>query len=339
LNVGFRVDASSDIGIGHLIRCLALSEELTKRGYDCNIFSKIENEELISRIFKNKINFQKIKPKATLEEDKNTVIKFSNENDIDWIITDHYGLSSEYIKELKKNNFKVLSIDDTAQIHYYSDIILNQNIGSEKLKFSTEKYTKFLLGPKYVMIRNQLLRRDEKIEKNTVEKILITLGGTDEDNLTLEIIKMLEDINDKIEFLVLIGPLNPYENNIREYINDKGLKIKLIKSPKDISNLYLESDIAISAGGSSCYELAYFGIPNIIITIADNQLNIAKELDREKISIYLGLKNEIKKEKLQNKVKELINNHLLRKTISKNGKKLVDGKGKERIVSFMERLN
>jgi len=339
LNVGFRVDASSDIGIGHLIRCLALSEEFTKRGYNCNVISKIENEELISRIIKNKINFQKIKPKVTLEEDRNIVIKFSNEYDIDWIITDHYGLNSEYIKELKKNNFKVLSIDDTAQIHYYSDILLNQNIGSEKLKFSTEKYTKFLLGTNYVMIRNQLLRRDEKNEKNTVEKILITLGGTDEDNLTLEIIKILEDINDKTEFLVLIGPLNPHENNIKDYIKEKGLKIKLIKSLEDISNIYLESDIAISAGGSSCYELAYFGIPNIIITVADNQLNIAKELDNQEISIYLGIKHEIKREQLKNKVKELINNHSLRKNLSQNGKKLVDGKGKERIVNFMERFN
>ncbi|GAG07678.1 unnamed protein product, partial [marine sediment metagenome] len=120
---------------------------------------------------------------------------------------------------------------------------------------------------------------------------------------------------------------------------EKDLKIRVIKSPENMANLYLESDIAISAGGSSCYELAYFGIPNIIITLADNQLNIAHELDKQKISTYLGTKNEIEIEQLKNKVKELINNDSLRKTMSQNGKKLVDGKGKERIVRFMERFN
>jgi spore coat polysaccharide biosynthesis predicted glycosyltransferase SpsG len=150
---------------------------------------------------------------------------------------------------------------------------------------------------------------------------------------------MLKDIDDSIKLLVLIGPLNLYENNIKDYIKEKSLNIELIKSPEDVSKIYLDSDIAISAGGSSCYEIAYFGIPNIIITIADNQLNIAKELDDKKISIYLGIKHKIKKEQLDNKVKELLNNHSLRKTLSKNGKKLVDGKGKERIVDFMERFN
>jgi UDP-2,4-diacetamido-2,4,6-trideoxy-beta-L-altropyranose hydrolase len=339
LNIAFRVDASSSIGIGHLMRCLALSEELTKRGNNCFFVTKTESNELINRIMKNKVYFQKINPNATLKEDEDIVIKFSNENHIDWIITDHYGLNSEYIKEIKKHNFNVLSIDDTAKIHYYSDIVLNQNIGSDELKFSKENYTNLLLGTKYVMIRNQLLKREDKIERKNVKKILIMLGGTDEDNLMLSIIKMLEGINNKIEFFVIIGPLNPNEDLIKEYIDKLNLKFKLIKSPKDMSKIYLESDIAISAGGSSCYELAYFGIPNIIISIADNQLEISKELDNQKIGIYLGTKNEITKEKLENKLKELINNGSLRQTLSKNGKKLVDGKGKVRIVEFMERYN
>ena len=159
MNVAFRVDASVDIGIGHLMRCLALSEELIRREHSCYFLSKIDNDELISRIKKNNVHYQKINPNATLQTDVETLIKFSNENDVDWIITDHYGINSQYIKEIKKNNLKVLSIDDNAQIHYYSDIIVNQNIGAEKLDFSSEKYSKFLLGTKYVMLRDELLQK------------------------------------------------------------------------------------------------------------------------------------------------------------------------------------
>jgi UDP-2,4-diacetamido-2,4,6-trideoxy-beta-L-altropyranose hydrolase len=339
LNIAFRVDSSPTIGTGHLMRCLALSEELIKRGNNCYFLTKTENDELLNKIKKNNIDFQKIQPNLNLLEDRNLVIDFSKKNDVNWIITDWYWLNSDYIKELKKKKFNILSVDDTANIHYYSDIVVNQNIGSEKLKYSTEKFTKFLLGTRYIMVRNQLLKRDKKIEKKKVEKILITLGGADTDNLTLNIIKMLEDIDKKIEFLVLIGPLNPHKDNINYYIKQKDLNVKIIKSPDDISNLYLESDIAISAGGTSCYELAYYGIPNIIIAIADNQLNIARELDKQEISLYLGKKNEIKKEKLRKKIMELIENDSLRKTLMQNGKDLVDGKGKERIVSYMEGFN
>ena len=335
MKIAFRADGTSQIGTGHIMRSIALSEELKNRGHSCFFLSKIDSEELINRV-KQTSSFQKMETEATTKEDLDILLKFSKENNVDWIITDHYGINSDYVKILKENKFKVLSVDDTAQIHYYSDIVLNQNIGAEQLAFSAEKYTKFLLGPKYTMIRDELLRRDEKIENNKVKKILVTLGGTDNDNFTLKILKLLESVDKNAEILVVLGPFNLFYDAIRGYIKETGLKIKLIKSPENMAEVYLESDIAISAGGSSCYELAYFGIPNIIITIADNQLYIANELDKQKVSIYLGKKSEIKAEQLEDKIKELINNHSLRKNMSRNGKKLVDGKGKKGIVDFME---
>jgi len=338
LNVAFRVDASSNIGIGHLTRCLALSEELTRKGHDCYFLSKIENNELINKIEKNNIHYQ-INSNATLLEDNKTLVKFAKEKDINWIVTDHYGINAEYIKEIKQNNFKVLSVDDNAQIHYYSDIVLNQNIGSEKLNFSAEKYTKFLLGAKYAIIRDELLIEKNKKEGNEVKKILITLGGTDKDNFILTIIKFLKDFCKTLEFNVIVGPLNPFFDEIRNYVKEGNLKIKVIKSPKNMADIYLRSDIAVSAGGASCYELAYFGIPNIIITVADNQLNVASELDKQKIGLYVGKKEEIKEKEFENKFKGLVDNNSLRKQMSQNGKKLIDGKGKERVVNFMERFD
>ncbi|MCK5031222.1 MAG: UDP-2,4-diacetamido-2,4,6-trideoxy-beta-L-altropyranose hydrolase [Thermoplasmatales archaeon] len=338
MNVAFRVDASSDIGIGHLMRCLALSEELIRREHSCYFLSKIDNDELISRIKKNNVHYQKINPNATLQTDVETLIKFSNENDVDWIITDHYGINSQYIKEIKKNNLKVLSIDDNAQIHYYSDIIVNQNIGAEKLDFSSEKYSKFLLGTKYVMLRDELLQKYKRGGTNKVTKILIMLGGADPDNVTLKVLRMLECLNESVQFLVVTGPVNRFYDDILYYINKCNMDITLLKGKKKMSDVYLQSDIAISAGGSSCYELAYFGIPNIIIAIVDNQVRIARELNNQNISIYLGEKNEVKPEQLRNKIKTLIDDYLLRKTMSEHGKKLIDGKGKHKIVNVMERI-
>lgn len=339
MNAAFRVDASLKIGLGHLMRCLALSEELTRRGNVCHFLSKIENSELINRIGKFDVNCHKIKPSATLKDDVERLIKFSNENDVKWIITDHYGINAEYIQKIKQNNFNVLSIDDTAQIHYYSDIIVNQNIGAEKLVFSSEKYSKFLLGTKYVMLRDELLQKYKRGSTNKVAKILIMFGGADPDNVALKVLRMLESLNESVQFLVISGLVNPFYNDIKDYSKETDLKITLLKSPKNMAKVYLESDMAISAGGSTCYELVYFGIPNLIITIADNQLHIARELDKEKVGIYLGKKNEVKAEQFKNKIKSLINDDSLRNNMSQKGRQLVDGKGKRRIVEIMERYN
>jgi len=339
VNVAFRVDASPKIGVGHLMRCLALSEELSRRGNRCYFLSKIDDNNLLTNIKNFRVDCQKIKTNTTLKGDLNTLLNFSKKHDIDWIITDHYGIDATYVKEIKQHGFHVLSVDDTAQMHYFSDILLNQNIGAECFDFSAEKYTKYLLGPKYIMMRDKLLKRSNKIKNNEVKKILVTVGGSDLDNLILKILKLLEPINKNIEIFTIIGPFHQSHQDIKKYICETEQKIKLLESPENMTDIYLESDMAISAGGSTCYELAYFGIPNIIITIADNQIRVAEELNKKKVSTYLGKRNELIEDQFKNTVDELIFDYDLRKNMSQNGRKLVDGKGKERIVDFLERFN
>jgi UDP-2,4-diacetamido-2,4,6-trideoxy-beta-L-altropyranose hydrolase len=328
----FRVDGGPKIGIGHLIRCLALSEELVKKANDCYFLTNIDNDSIL----KNKIKYFNINyRKINSNDDLNDLLSFSKGKKIDWIITDNYCINSNYLKKIKKNGFKLLSIDDTAQIHYYSDIVVNQNIGADKLKFSFEKYSKILSGPKYVMLRNELLKRKEKNQNSDVRKILITFGGSDNDNFTLKILKVLNSINLKHKILIISGPFNPYNSILINYIKRSRVNSDLIISPEKMANIYLKSDIAISAGGSTCYELAYYGIPNIIITIADNQLNIARELHEHGLSLYLGRKEEVTTEQIKTNLIDLIDDSSLRVNMSKKGKKLIDGKGKKRIVDFI----
>ena len=337
-DVVFRVDASAKIGIGHLIRCLALSEELSSRGKKCYLLSKIEDSRLIEEVNKYNIKNYNISRKLTLMEDLEQLIAFSTKNNIEWIITDHYDIDADYLRVIKEKGFKLLSIDDTAQIHYYSDIVLNQNIGAKKLAFSAEKYTRFLLGPKYIMIRNYLLGKNLKRKNNETQTILIVFGGSDYWNLTLKAVKSLETIGGNVKLLVISGPINRHYDGIKRYIYNSKCEIDLISSPRDIANVYQKTDLALTAGGSTCYELAYYGIPNLIITVADNQVNIARELDRQQVSIYLGKQNEVSGKQIKETVEKVLISESLRKKMSIKGKKLVDGQGKVRIVDFMERF-
>ena len=171
---------------------------------------------------------------------------------------------------------------------------------------------------------------------NVVKKILISLGGSDYKNYTLSILQAMESIDENLKFLVVIGPLNQFYDVFKDYVKETDLNVDLIKSPKNMRDIYIESDMAISAAGSSCYELAYFGIPNIIIAIAQNQYNIARELDNKNISFFIGEKEKFKEEKLLEKVEELINNIKVREKMKENSQRLVDGKGKIRIVDYLE---
>jgi UDP-2,4-diacetamido-2,4,6-trideoxy-beta-L-altropyranose hydrolase len=324
--------------MGHLMRCFALSEELINRKNICYFISNIDNEILCKNIEKSNIILKKVSTFPDEKDDINLLINFSKKNEIDWIITDHYYIDIEYVKKLKEKKLKILSIDDNSNIHYYSDIVVNQNIGAKNFLYSAEKYTKFLLGPKYAILRDNFLKKPCRIIKKEVKNILITLGGIDKENVTMKILELLKILDCNIKINVVIGPLNPHYNSIKKNISEYNCSIHLYNSPEKMEDIYYKSDIAISAGGTSCYEMAYFGIPNIIISIADNQINSSKELHNKIVSIYLGDKNEIKSSDLVKKINELINDYDLRLKMSNNGKKFVDGNGKKRIVDFMERL-
>jgi UDP-2,4-diacetamido-2,4,6-trideoxy-beta-L-altropyranose hydrolase len=338
MKIAFRVDATPDIGIGHLMRCLALSEELRRRGHECFFLLKVVHPEILERIKKFGCTPYLLPRTATLQQDLDSVIEYVFNQSIDWVITDHYQIDASYVKEIKHQGFHVLSIDDNAQMHYYSDILVNQNIGAEKLTFSAEPYTKLLLGPSYVMLRDELLRRAEKRHDSSVRKMVITLGGTDPDNFLLSVLHSLEDVTKDIDILAVLGPFNPHGAALHAFQQTTKMRLTLIQSPPNMADLYLQADLAISAAGSSCYELAYFGIPNLIITVAENQLSIAHEMDRQKIGIYLGEKYEVQQEYLKDKVKEFLKNQSLRKHMSENGQRLVDGEGKQRIVDQMESI-
>ncbi|UCB58130.1 MAG: UDP-2,4-diacetamido-2,4,6-trideoxy-beta-L-altropyranose hydrolase [Thermoplasmatales archaeon] len=337
--IAFRFDAASNIGIGHLMRCLALAEELIKRGNKCVFLTKTIEEKLIKKIQKAGCIYEKLPKELDILNDVKNLISYCIKNEIRWVVIDHYGIETYYLENLKKQNLNVLSVDDTANTFYPSDIVINQNIGAEKLNFLTSDKTKLLLGTNYVLMRNELLKRHLKKPKKEVKNILITLGGTDPDNFILKVLKNLEDIDQKIKRTVILGPFNKNNDKIEKYKKNTNQNIEIIRSPEDITDAYLNSDIAISAGGTSSYELAYFGIPNIIITVADNQENIAYEMNKEQVSISIGRKPEFKPEILKNNIKTLIDNHSLRSKMSEKGKKLIDGKGKIRVVDFMERLS
>ncbi len=337
MRIIFRLDATKEIGIGHMMRCMALAEELVIRGEKCYFFSKITNNELLNQLKKRKIIVEKINKINTYREELKNLIRFSKKKEIDWIITDNYEIDSECTQAIKNDGFKLLSIDDIAQAFYYSDIVVNQNINANNLKIEGAEHTKFLLGTKYVMLRDELLKIEMKRYNDSVKKILITLGGIDKDNLTLKIIKNINEINAEVKLIVVSGPYNTHYDDLKKFANNNSRKIDVISSPRSMLDIYLESDIAISAGGSSCYELAYFGIPNIIITVADNQLNIAKALDKKNVSIYLGKKEEFSSNRIKENVLKLINDNSLRKNMAENGRKIVDGKGKKRIVDVVEK--
>lgn len=345
MNILIRADASLIIGTGHLMRCLALAQTLIQNNYQPILLTNISSNFLESRLINEGIKIIYLLENIDRFTDIKETIKMAKNVNSQWVIVDGYQFDSTYQKQLKEAGLKVLFFDDYGHCnYYYADLILNQNLGaSESLYPNRESYTQLLLGNDYTLLRKEFLQwqKWQREIKSIAKKILITLGGSDPDNVTLKIIKGLALILDfpqrpltieSLEIIVIVGGSNPHFNLLKFYCERLDLNIKIKQNMTNMTELMAWADLAIAAGGSTNWELLFMGLPSIIITIANNQIDIAKKLDEMGLIINLGWHQNVNIEMIKNAILQVSNSAKTRQKMSKQGRQLIDGYGSLRIV-------
>lgn len=336
MKIAIRADGGTKIGMGHIQRCLALAHRLKRKNAEV-IFIFQKNEIVKEEIEKKGFKGVKIREEIGSEDDLSLTSKIIKEKNTDILITDSYAFTQDYLVEIKERVPSLVSIDDLCKFPFPSDIVINQNIGAEELDYrSLNGKTKFLLGPKYALLREEFADLGERKIKKGVQSILITLGGVDNFNLTPKILKVLDKIREDFNITVIVGPFFKNLSEIEKVIKRMKKEVNLIYNPSSVSKLMLSSDLAISGGGITSYELAATGTPALSFCLANNQLKSIKGVEKEGMIINLGWGNRFNEEGLYAKASNLIKNFELRKRMSEKGQKLVDGNGTSRCIRFFE---
>lgn len=324
--IAIRADGGNNIGMGHIMRCMAISKELLERNIEVIFISKFCEE--VNFIFTNQdIKFVNI-CSNNLDDEILEIEKVIKNNNIDCLITDSYNLSDDYLFKMKKIVRLLISIDDNSLYNYPSDIIINGNIYAKDLDYSNIK-SKLLLGTDYCILRDDFKNDSDYYIRENVEKILITMGGSDINNFTDYILQSIKDISLRID--VVIGPgfrnISDLEAKYRKYLN-----INFIHNPSNMKGLMLKTDIAISASGSTIYELSSIGVPTIVISQAENQLMASNKVAEYDMMIDLGYYINVRKEDIKKSVNYLISNYDKRLSMNINCKKNIVKNGVKNIV-------
>ncbi|MCL1491736.1 MAG: UDP-2,4-diacetamido-2,4,6-trideoxy-beta-L-altropyranose hydrolase [Pseudanabaena sp. Salubria-1] len=340
MNIVIRADASDLIGTGHVMRCLALAQGWQDQGGKAIFVLANKSPELEARLLSEKMIILYLSVKAGCHEDAHQTVDFTQQFAAQWVVVDGYHFGAEYQKVIKDFGTRLLFIDDYGHAdYYYADLVLNQNIAANQdLYINRETYTKLLLGTEYALLRREFWKwRDwQRVVNPIASKILITLGGSDPDNVTLKVIQALNLLNkDNLEVNVVIGGSNPHYECLQREAADASSAISLHRNVSNMPELMAWADMAIAAGGSTNWELAFMGLPSIVIAIADNQKAIAAELDRQGVIINLGWHQDVTIEQIGLRLRELIGDRHKREDMSQKGRKLVDGNGASRVASQM----
>jgi spore coat polysaccharide biosynthesis predicted glycosyltransferase SpsG len=174
---------------------------------------------------------------------------------------------------------------------------------------------------------------ERKSESDGFPGILVTFGGSDPVNVSLTAIHALQRLEIKnLSARVVVGPSNPRIGSLKEACRSAVTSIKVIEASDNMADLMAWADIAISASGSTCWELAYMGLPAITIILADNQKGIAEGLDNKGVVINMGWYEYVNADRLADSIRNLIQSFDLRVAMGRKGRNLIDGNGAERIV-------
>lgn len=332
-----RADANWKIGTGHIMRCLALAQAWQDHGGKAVFITQCDSLALKRRLFDEGFHVVDLQNCYSAKDDLEQTIRVLDLHPGAWLVLDGYHFDSEYQLQIKKIGHPLLVIDDMAHLdHYYADIILNQNIYAEQLDYNCEPYTKLLLGTRYVLLRREFLKWQgyKRDIPDVAKKILVTMGGSDPDNVTLKVLKAVENIDIlELEVIAVLGPSNQNKDKIRREADSSPVNIRLAENHKDMPSLMAWADLAVTAGGSTVWELAFMGVPTLVLILAFNQCKNVKHLEVNGSAINLGLSNNLSTDALNMKLGKLISNSEMLTRLVNTSQKLVDGHGAIRVLT------
>jgi UDP-2,4-diacetamido-2,4,6-trideoxy-beta-L-altropyranose hydrolase len=234
---------------------------------------------------------------------------------------------------------RLLVVDDMAHLkHYYANIVLNQNLYAPGLNYSCEPGTRLLLGTPYALLRREFLAwRNWKRKISEIARyVLVTMGGSDPDNATLGIVRLLQYVDTPgLEVLVIVGAGNPHAKSLEAAARQSPVPVRLVHEARNMPELMSLADVAISAGGSTAWELAFMGLPTIFLVLTDNQRPVAESLGSAGAALDLGWYSKATPVYIKKELASFMTKEKVRADMSRKVKKIIDGDGASRIVSIM----
>ncbi|WP_142302821.1 UDP-2,4-diacetamido-2,4,6-trideoxy-beta-L-altropyranose hydrolase [Bacillus sp. FJAT-45350] len=342
MNIFIRVDSSFEIGTGHVMRCLALAEELKQNGAKVSFISRRFQGNLLHFIretgFKvcalpppkqslfhldNEVKHSHWLGVAWKTDVAQTKKKLEKSKHIDWLIIDHYSIDKKWESEIRPYVSNIMVIDDLADRPHECELLLDQNLFQDMEKRYEElvpKKSKKLLGPKYALLRKEFreAKNHVKVRDGTVKRVMIFFGGSDPTNETTKCLKAIELLNrSDIIFDVVVGSTNLKKEEVKQMCAVLP-NVNYHCQINYMANLMLRADIAIGAGGSTIWERCYLALPTITIITALNQVEVVSAAEEVGIVCNLGYSNIVDSIEIVRKLKCLINNPEKVKEMSKN---------------------
>ncbi len=337
----FRADANREIGSGHVMRCLSIADAAAGAGESCVFLcASADMEEQIRARGHECLVFGG--DYRRMEEDGLAALIPARRPDT--VIIDSYQVTAGYLESIKKScgecKSRLVCINDDPLFPYPCHILINYNIGrspEEYRRLYGEAMPELILGTEYAPLRKEFSSSECGSRREKAEQVLVSTGGADPGHMAAALADAAPDRSLCWNFV--IGPLNPDRELLRD--KAKGKNILLHENVRDMAALMKSCDIAVSAAGSTLYELCALRLPTLTYVLEDNQAAPAEAFASRGIMKNCGdiriLGRQRLAEELVKAAETLAADAAERDRMAEAMAAVTDGRGAERIVAALKK--
>lgn len=349
MKIAFRVDASFQMGTGHVMRCRTLANALAKRGAKIRFICRDHTGNLIDLLRGDGWEVGILPAPVGDQFGYSPWLGVSQQTDAeqsiaalngwvpDWLVVDQYGLDRRWETLLRPYAGALMAIDDLADRDHRGDMLLDQNYfeePAERYRGRLPDECRLMLGPRYGLLRPEYGAHPDRQRKRdgNVKRVMVFVGGADTADVTGRLLRVLSAPRfEGIEVDVVIGASYAFNASLRDLIARRGATRLHCRLPH-LAGVMANADLALGAGGTAIWERLCMGLPSLVFSLAPNQVPVCQALAEAVAICYAGPIEDLSDDDIVRRLDYMLGDTDLMVRQSLLGQQLVDGQGAARVA-------
>jgi spore coat polysaccharide biosynthesis predicted glycosyltransferase SpsG len=346
-----RVDATPRTGYEHLARCLTLAAALQRRRRPTYFLSQLEPGCLGLAVKRGGNEWLSADAQAGTAEDQEETLQEIRRLRPAAIIVDGPDVSAGYLQALVNTGPVVVSLDNLAQVRFPSQLLVNPLLGPGREGYEFVSGTQILLGQRYALIRPEIRRvrplRSQEPPPMTPApgkggggqyRVLVSLGEDDPNLQTLELVRLLLNVPKVARVDAVVRFHHPELEKLQALAQAQPDRLEVAVEPAEVTARVVRCHFAVTSGSGWSLELACVGVPQLVIVQSEAYWPTAQRLEEEGCATCLGWHANVSPTTIRQAVLNVLGDPLERQAMSRCGRKLIDGRGPDRLVTALEVL-
>jgi spore coat polysaccharide biosynthesis predicted glycosyltransferase SpsG len=336
----FRVDAGPRVGWEHLSRCLTLAAAIQRRRRPAYFLSQLEPGSLGLTIKRGGNDWLDAGSPAGSGDDLEELVQEVRRLRPAAVIVDAPDVKEDYLGVLRGTGALVVSLDSLAHTAFSSRLVVNPLLGPGRESYEFSRGTQLLLGARYALVRPEIRRQRPARAQEPAQpfRAIVALGDDDPHNQSGELAKCLLNCPKVSRVDVLVRPYHRDLPNLQALAEACPERLEIVSEPGEVPFRIARCHFAVSAGDAWSLELACVGVPQIVIVQAESHWPTAQRLEEEGAVTCLGWQANVSVQTIRQAVADLLGDPQERQAMARCGRKLIDGRGPDRLVTALEVL-